>query len=192
MLARTSSLRRGGRLDRLRAVVEADIERARGTPGSVVESAGRLGAMPALDNREADLYRLHVLVKALLQRGDGEGALRVARELDSSTDDEERIYVVWLRAWFDLDGFGDDRGEATEDADPSNGDAEGSGADTLADGAHTATAANAANAANATWAPLPEGELRVAALVARAQGAEKLVERIETRVAAIARTVRRE
>ncbi|MDP9148354.1 MAG: hypothetical protein M3O36_00215 [Myxococcota bacterium] len=183
VLAGISALMRGGRLDALRAVVEADIERASGTPGRIEESVRRLRAMEPLNNREADLYRLHVLVKALLQRGDGEGALQVAQELTASRDEEERIYVVWLRAWFDLDGFGDDASEGTEDAERCCAGAEGHGDD----GAHAG-----ASRRTSAWAPLPEGELRLAALLARAQGAEKLVERIETRVAAIARPLRQE
>jgi hypothetical protein len=107
--------------------------------------------MSRIGSREADLYRTHVLVKALLEQGDAEGAGEVARELDASRDDEERVYVVWLRTWFDLDVN--------------------------------------LPAADLPWPPLSQGELRMAALLARAHGADKLVEKLQARMAAIARSV---
>ncbi len=159
-----SPLMRGGRLDELSVIVGADLERARGTTSSLDESARTLRAMAPLGNREGDLYRTHVLVKALLQRGDGVAALELARNLASSRSEEERIYVAWLRAWFDLDGF---EGEL-ESKQPQ-----------AVEGA-------------STWDPLPEGVLRRATLLARAHGAEKLVQQLESRVAAIAHVERQE
>jgi hypothetical protein len=144
-----SPLMRGGRLEALRRVVEADIERASGAPAGLEECVLRLRKMPRIGNREADLYRVHVLAKALLEQGDASGAADLAQELEASGDDEERMYRSWLRAWFDLEG------------------ASGEG--------------------SRSWAPLPEGELRMATLLARAHGADKLVEKLEGRVAAIAR-----
>jgi hypothetical protein len=146
-----SPLMRGGRLEKLRAVVEADLERSSGTSAGLDQSVERLRAMPPIGNREADLYRIHILAKALLEQGDASGALELARRLEASPDDEERLYRVWLRAWFDLD----------------------SGPD----------------AADGSWALITEGELRMAALLARAHGADKLVEKLDARVEAIARTV---
>jgi hypothetical protein len=146
-LARTSPLMQGGRLERLRHIVDADLERATGTTAGLDRCVQRLSGMPPIGNREADLYRTHVLVKGLLEHGDAEGALELARRLAQARDDEEHVYVAWLRAWFDLDA--------------ETGD----------------------------WARLSEGELRRAALLARAHGAEKLVEKLEERLAAIARPV---
>ena len=144
-----SPVMRGGRLEELRAVVDADLERSSGTFAGLDLCVKRLRAMPPIGNREADLYRVHVLAKALLECGDASGALELARQLEASGDDEERLYRVWLRVWFDLDATAD-----------------------VADG---------------SWAPLSEGEVRMAMLLARAHGAEKLVEKLEGRVAAIAR-----
>ena len=107
----------------------------------------RLRAMELLGNREADLYRTHVLVKALLQQGDPEGALELAHALEGSGDEEERIYAAWLRVWFDLEAAEDDEGE---------------------------------------WRPLDEGELRRATLLARAHGADELVEMLEARIGSVA------
>ena len=42
------------------------------------------------------------------------------------------------------------------------------------------------------WPALPEGQLRMAALMARAHGADKLVEKLEERVSSIARRARQE
>jgi hypothetical protein len=140
---------RGGRLDRLRAVVDADLERSAGSPASLERSIQQLQAMTPIGNREADLYRTHVLVKALLEQGDPDTALEAVRMLESSHDDEQQLYVAWLRVWFDLD-------------------------------------AEAADYRHA-WPALAEGQLRMATLLARAHGAEKLVEKLEQRVSSIAR-----
>jgi hypothetical protein len=146
-----SLLMRGGRLEMLRAVVDADLERAVGSAANAERCIERLQSMVPIGNREADLYRTHVLVKALLERGDAEGAFRLVEELDGSRDEEARVYLVWLRVWFDLDA-----------------DADGS------------------------WPELSEGELRIAMLLARSHGAEKLVEKLEARLAAIAHPVQGE
>jgi hypothetical protein len=143
-----SPLMMGGRLEKLRSIVEADLERATGGPG-LDACSRRLQAMAVIGNREADLYRTHVLVKALLERGDAETSLELAQKLETSPDDEERVYVAWLRAWFDFDA------EASRGA--------------------------------RSWRTLAEGELRMAMLLARAHGADKLVEKLEARVAGIAR-----
>jgi hypothetical protein len=153
VLARSSPVMRGGRLESLRRIVEADVERSSGTPAGLDRCVRRLREMSRIGNREADLYRLHVLVKALLEQGDAEGALDVVKELQASGDDEERVYVPWLRTWFDLD---------------------------------------AGPAGDPRWPPLSQGELRLAALLARAHGADKLVEKLEARLAAIARPVEQE
>lgn len=145
-----SPLMRGGRLEKLRHVVEADLERAAGTSAGRDECVRRLRGMAPFGNREADLYRIHVLVKALLERGDASGAHELAQSLEASNDDEARVYRTWLRTWFDLDTRAEEEGAVS-------------------------------------WAPLPEGELRMAALLARAHGADKLVQKLEGRVAAIAR-----
>jgi hypothetical protein len=110
-LARSSPLMRGGRLERLRYVVEADLDRAAGTRASIERCAENLRAVRRIGNREADLYRTHVRVKALLELGDADGALELAHELEDSRDDDERVYLVWLRTWFDLDKGSSDLGE---------------------------------------------------------------------------------
>jgi hypothetical protein len=150
LLAGPAPLMSGGRLSRLREVVEADAARAEGNPAALDRCIGRLAALEPLRNREADLYALHVLVKAVLERGDEETAANLEERLGRSSDDDERLYLVWLRAWFDLDGG------AT--GEPAGGDA----------------------------------ELRLAALLARAHGAEKLVAKLEERASAIARSHRQE
>jgi hypothetical protein len=139
---------RGGRLDGLRAIVDADLERATGTPGGLERSVEELLALDPVGNREVDLYRTHVLVKALLEQGDADGAVEVLGVLEPSRDEEQLLYVAWLRVWFDLD-------------------------------------AEAADYRHA-WPALPEGQLRMATLLARAHGAEKLVEKLERRVSSIA------
>ena len=150
-----SPLMRGGRLDRLRDVVDADLERATGTSVGLERCVQRLRAMEPIGHREADLYRMHVLVKALLEQGDAEGALEVAGDLEhgaqGAADEERQLYATWLRVWFDLD---------TEPGD--------------------------------AWPALPEGQLRMAALMARAHGAEALVKKLEERVSSIAREGRQE
>jgi hypothetical protein len=148
VLGAGSVVMRGGRLDRLRAIVEADLERAAGTPAGREQCVEQLRAMHPLENREADLYRTHVLVKALLEQGDPDGAVEVLGALEPSRDEEQQLYVAWLRVWFDLD-------------------------------------AEAADYRHA-WPALAEGQLRMATLLARAHGAEKLVEKLEQRVSSIA------
>ncbi|HLK38614.1 MAG TPA: hypothetical protein VKU41_17750, partial [Polyangiaceae bacterium] len=147
-LATEPFLMRGGRLDGLRAIVDADVERATGTSVGLDRCVGWLREAPPLGHREADLYRTHVLVKAILERGDADTGVKVAECLVRSADDEERVYATWLRVWFDMD---------------------------------------AADAGDVRWPDLTEGDLRVAALAARAHGAERLVELFDTRLAAIAR-----
>jgi len=156
LLAGGSPLMRGGRLDRLREVVDADVERSTGTPAALERCVERLRGMEPIGHREADLYRTYVLVKALLQQGDADGAVEVAGDLEKSSaaDEEQQLYATWLRVWFDLD-------------------------------------AEAAGYRHA-WPALPEGQLRMAALMARAHGADKLVEKLEERVSSIARRGRQE
>jgi hypothetical protein len=148
-LSSDSPLMRGGRLEKLRVVVDADIERSSGASAGLGRCVQMLQAMSRIGNREADLYCLHVLVKALLEQGDAPGAVELARKLEDSRDDEERVYLVWLRVWFDLDG--------------------------------------GAQSGDGSGPPLSDGELRMAMLLARAHGADKLVEKLEGRVVAIAR-----
>ena len=142
-------LARGGALDRLRAIVEADEARARGTAGGLERCIEALRALPPTGNREADLYRMHVLVKAILQKGDAARAQELCAELETSQDDDLRLYAVWLVVWFEAEEP-TERGYR-EAAEPS--------------------------------APLAEGDLRMAALLARAQGADALIERLEERLA---------
>jgi len=150
ILAASSPLMRGGRLDALEAIVDADLERATGTSVGLERSVERLREMPPLGHREADLYRIHVLVKAILEQGDAEGAEELARKLEESGDEDRGVYAAWLRVWFELD---------EEEGEPP-------------------------------WAPLGEGRLRLATLLARAHGAEKLVEMLDARVASVARPER--
>ena len=146
-----SMLMRGGRLDALAEVVDADVERCRNNSVSLERCVQRLRAMSPLPNREAELYRVHVLVKALLQQGDDDGAAELVEELDKGgSDDDRRMYATWLRVWFDMDA---------------------------PEGDYRSSAAH----------PLPEGDLRMAALVARSQGAEKLLEKIEARLSSVAK-----
>ena len=127
----------------LRAVVTADLNRDSATTASLDESIRALRDAPRLGNREADLYRTHVLVKAVLERGDPQRALDLLPSLETSPDEEERVYAAWLRVWFDLEGeVLRTEGEET-----------------------------------AVEAPLTVGELRLATLLARAHGAEKLVDK---------------
>jgi hypothetical protein len=143
-------LARGGKLEALRAVVEADELRAGGTGPGLVRCIERLRSMAPTGNREADLYRTHVLVKAILQKGDAESAQELCAELEKADDEEARLYAVWLVVWFE----GEDDPEATyrEAATPGEPSS------------------------------FAEGDLRMAALLARTQGAEKLVERLEERL----------
>ena len=106
-LATASGLMRWGRLEKLRAVLDADLERSTGTPAGLERCVQGLRGMAPLGHREADLYRIHVLVKAVLAQGDGDVGLELANELgalaDGASDDEARVYVTWLRVWFELD-----------------------------------------------------------------------------------------
>jgi hypothetical protein len=145
-----SPFAQGGRLDPLRAIVDADLERATGGPMGLERCIEALRELHRVGNREADLYRLHVVVKAVLEHGATDTALDLAAELALSSDPDERLYATWLRAWFDLD-----------------------------------TAAS-----DVAWPPLGEGDLRLASLVARAHGAERLVAELESRLATIARPAR--
>lgn len=164
----TSMFMRGGRLDGLRAIVEADLERKTGTAVGLERCVERLLGAAPVGNREADLYRVHVLVKAVLEQGDSERALELASEFAASEDDEERVYATWLRVWFDLDDrAGEDEGVP---AAPGGGDA---GAGDVVGGA--------------PWPALSEGDLRIAMLAARSHGAESLVSKLTDRLSAIAR-----
>jgi hypothetical protein len=155
-LAAASGLTRGGRVDALRALVEADIERASGSPEARAACIDRLRRAEPLGNRQADLYRLHVLSKAVLEQGDAEAAYDLVRDLSRAPDDDRRVYATWLRVWFDLDG------------------ANGGGSEPEAGLDRPALPA------------LEEGEVRLATLVARAQGADSLVTKLEERLVAIA------
>jgi len=157
LLAKTPALMRGGKLDALRAVVQADLHRGDGTPAGLARCVSELRAMAPMGNREADLYRVHVLVKAILAKGDGQAGFELATRLIEG-DDDERVYATWLRVWFDLD--------EEEDAGASE-------------------SAEASPEADA-WPPLAEGDLRVATLVARAHGAESLVTKLTRRLSGIA------
>jgi hypothetical protein len=160
-LAGASALTRGGRVDALRAVVDADIERASGSAAGRNACIERLGPAAPLGHREADLYRLHVLSKAVLEQGDAQRAFDLVRDLATAADDDDRrVYATWLRVWFDFDAV---------DLDP---------------------AANPAAGDGEPWPELPplaEGDVRLATLVARAQGADSLVTKLEARRVAIAR-----
>jgi hypothetical protein len=104
----TSTLAQGGRLDRLRTIVDADLERATGGPAGLERCMADLRGLARMGNREADLYRTHVLVKAVLEHGATDAALDLAAELAVSSDPDERLYATWLRAWFDLDAAASD------------------------------------------------------------------------------------
>jgi hypothetical protein len=149
-------LMQGGRLAKLRDIVAADAERAAGGNDALDRCIESLRSRDRIGNREADLYALHVLVKAVLERGDAETGAELAERLGRSQDEDERLYGVWLEAWFDLD---------------AEREGHGPGAPGAARG---------------------EGEVRLAALLARAHGAEKLVEKLEERASAIARSQRQE
>jgi hypothetical protein len=106
-LATASRLMRWGRLEKLRAILDADLERSTGTPAGLERCVQALRGMAPIGHREADLYRIHVLVKAVLAQGDGDVGLELASELGAletrAPDDEARVYATWLRVWFDLD-----------------------------------------------------------------------------------------
>jgi hypothetical protein len=151
LLTAPAPLMGGGRLSRLREIVEADAARADGSPEALDGCIARLASREPLHNREADLYALHVLAKAVLERGDSETAAALETRLAGTGDGDERPYLLWLRTWFDLDGGRAGDGRSGDDA-----------------------------------------ELRLAALLARAHGAEKLVAKLEERASAIARLDRQE
>jgi hypothetical protein len=94
---------RYGRLDALREVVRADVLRGIGAESTLGDAIRALYNMGSLPNVEAERYRTHVLVKALLEQADGATARDLAFDLAKSTDDELRVYAAWLRAWFDLE-----------------------------------------------------------------------------------------
>jgi hypothetical protein len=139
VLAQNSALMKGGRLSLLQQVIDADVERALGTPVALERAIQRLSAMDRIGNREADRYKTHVLVKAILGKADLDAAEKVIPGIEASPDEEERLYAVWLRTWFEIEG-----GTASE------------------------------------------GELRLAALLARSQGADELVKKLDEKIAAVA------
>jgi hypothetical protein len=96
---------RFGRLGALGDVVRADLLRGGGSEDALGEAIRAIYNMTPLPNLEAERYRTHVLVKALLEQADGATARDLAFELAKSADDELRVYAVWLRAWFDLEGL---------------------------------------------------------------------------------------
>ena len=142
-LAVGSPIMAGGRIQRLRAIIEADAERASGTSVALERAVQTLRATPRIGNREADLYRTHVLVKAVLEQAAEDTAAALYAELASSSDEDVRLYAVWLRTWFELDGEAPDVQE------------------------------------------MNEGELRLALLLARSQGAAELVKRLEAKLAVL-------
>jgi hypothetical protein len=108
-LAAVSPWMHSGRLEALRAVVDADLERASGTSAGLDRCVARLRSMPRTGHREADLYAIHVLVKAVLEQGNGEIGFELATRLADADDEDERVYATWLRVWFDLDSEPDAR-----------------------------------------------------------------------------------
>jgi hypothetical protein len=180
VLRAASVFMRAGRLERLRSVVEADLERNTGTSVGLERCVQRLRGVAPVGNREADLYRLHVLVKAVLERGDDDAAVELATALGRSDDDEARVYATWLRVWFDLDegeasaAEGDElAGRPDAEAEPERGGAGGGGRGDSHRGG--------------PWPALTDGDLRMAMLAARAHGAESLVSKLTLRLSTIAR-----
>ena len=157
-LAQSSPIMAGGRLQRLREVIEADAERAAGTSVALERVVNSLRAAAPIGNREADLYRTHVLVKAVLEQANDDAATELHAELAKSADEEERLYAVWLRTWFELGTPANrDEHEGTKPAGH------------LRDDEHDEN----------------DGELRLALLLARSQGADELVKRLEAKLAAL-------
>jgi hypothetical protein len=132
-LSASSVLMSGGRLTLVRDLVAADADRAAGTKAMLDRCVEAVRAVPPIGNAEAERYRAHVHVKALLELGDGEAASALYDDLVASKDEEIRVYAVWLRVWFEIDT-------------PSNA---------------------------------TEGEVRLALLLARAQGAVDLAKKLE-------------
>jgi hypothetical protein len=118
-VATGSSFMRAGRLERLRAIVDADLERSTGTSVGLERCVSRLRSAVPTENREVDLYRLHVLVKGILAQGDADAGFELANELakSASSDDDIRVYTTWLRVWFELDSDPDDAGPMLSDGD---------------------------------------------------------------------------
>jgi hypothetical protein len=98
-----SWLARGGPMRALRAVALADLERARGGESGLGHCIGALMEQGQLPHAEAERYRTHVLVKAILELGDFETARALADDLAKTQDPELAVYLVWLRAWFELE-----------------------------------------------------------------------------------------
>ena len=192
----TSVLLRGGRLEGLRAIVEADLERKTGTSVGLERCVQRLRSAAPVGNREADLYRVHVLVKAVLEQGDAETALELAIELTRSDDDEERVYATWLRVWFDLEestGKGADEPPAPEERRAGAGAGGGTAVRPRENGpAEASQGPGLESAGRGDWPALSEGDLRMAMLAARSHGAESLLSKLTQRLSAIARPESRE
>jgi hypothetical protein len=102
VLAKGSPLFLGGALATLRRVVEADAHRSDGE-AALGRSIRELLELPSVGAVEADRYRVHVLVKAILELGDPLTARDVEGDLGASPDEDVRLYAAWLRTWFDLD-----------------------------------------------------------------------------------------
>jgi hypothetical protein len=102
-LSADSFFARGGPMANLRRVIRADLARVLGTEDSLAESIRALLAIGPVPHAEAERYRLHVLVTSVLEHGDLEAARSVAEDLLARAGDPElAIYLVWLRAWFEL------------------------------------------------------------------------------------------
>ncbi len=135
-LAASSPIMAMGRIRLLRQVIEADADRAGASLAGLTRCIETIRAMPRIGNTEADRYRTHVLVKAVLTQAHGELAEELCAELAASKDEDERIYAAWLSAWFEID-------LPTEPSD---------------------------------------GEVRLALLMARSQGAEDLAKKLEAKL----------
>jgi len=136
-LSASSVLMSGGRLTLVRDLVAADADRAAGTKAMLDRCVASLRAIPPIGNAEAERYRAHVHVKALLEQADVDAGAALYEDLVASKDEEIRVYAVWLRVWFELDA-----------------------------------------PASAT-----DGEMRLALLLARAQGAGELAKKLEADIA---------
>jgi hypothetical protein len=117
-LATASAFMRGGRLETLRAIVDADLDRSEGTPAGLARCVQRLREVPATGHRETDLYRVHVLVKAVLALGDADAGFDLANKLaQGASSDDMRVYTTWLRVWFELDSEPEDAWPLLSDGD---------------------------------------------------------------------------